>query len=75
MSDKTTLLLTTLLVTVGAIANLARFFWNISIVVGTLVLPGWTGALFFIALGLLATWSFRALGGLCFPPPINPPHL
>lgn len=72
MSDKATLLLTILLVTFAAIANLVRLLWNISISIGTVVLPGWTGGIFFIGLGLLAAWSFRALGGLSSQPPVDP---
>ena len=71
MSDKATLLLTTLCVTFGALANLVRLFWNIPVHIGTLTLPGWTGALFFVGFGLLAVWSFRALGNLYPPPPTN----
>lgn len=64
MSDKATLTLTALFITFGALANLVRFFWNISVTIGSFVLPGWTGALFYIGLGLLAAWSFRAVGAL-----------
>ncbi len=71
MSDKTTLMVTTLWVTFTAIANLVRLFWNIPVSIGSLILPGWTGALFFLALGLLSAWSFRALAGLYPPPPTN----
>ncbi len=59
--DKTPLYLTTCLIAFVAIANLIRFFWNISITVGTFVLPGWTGGILFILLGLLTAWSFRSL--------------
>lgn len=59
--DKTPLVLTTLLITIVAIANLIRFLWNIPIIVGSLVLPGWTGGVAFIILGLLAAWSIWSL--------------
>lgn len=71
MSDKATLVLTTLFVTFAALANLVRLFWNIPISIGSLYLPGWTGALLYLALALLATWSFRALGGIYSHPPTN----
>jgi uncharacterized membrane protein len=71
MSDKATLILITLLVTFAAIANLVRLFWNIPVSIGSFILPGWTGAFFFLVLGLLSAWSFRALGGLYPPPPKN----
>lgn len=41
--------------------NLIRFFWNIPIFIGTVCLPGWTGAIGFLALGALSIWSFREL--------------
>lgn len=71
MSDKATLMLTTLLVTFGAIANLVRLFWNISFSIGLIVFPGWTGAFFFLGLGLLSAWSFRAIAGLYFSSPTS----
>lgn len=61
MKEKTPLFLLTLLVTVGAIANLVRLYWNIPICIGSFILPGWTGAFAYLLLGLLAAWSFRAL--------------
>ena len=61
MTNKTPLVLITLLVTLAALANLARFFWDISLSIGPVVLPGWTGGIFFIVLALLAAWSFKAL--------------
>lgn len=64
MSSKAVLTLTTLFITIAAIANLARLFWNIPVCIGSIVLPGWTGAFLFLALGLLAAWSFRALKSL-----------
>ncbi len=75
MSDKATLFLTSLFITFAAIANLVRALWNIPITIGTLILPGWTGAIIFIGLGLLATWSFRALAGLSSLPPTNSSNL
>lgn len=72
MSDKATLVLTSLLVTLAAIANLVRLFWNIPVSIGWFVLPGWSGALFFLILGLLSAWSFRALAGLSSRTPTNP---
>lgn len=72
MSDKATLTLMSLFITLGAIANLVRLFWDISFSIGTLVLPGWTGAIFFIGLGLLSAWSFRAIYGLYPYSPTNP---
>lgn len=75
MTDKATLVLTTLFVTFAAVANLIRLLWDIPVSIGFFVLPGWTGAFFFLGLGLLATWSFRALGGLYPQPPTTPSHL
>lgn len=71
MSDKTTLMLMALFITCGAIANLVRLFWDISFTIGNLVFPGWTGAIFFIVLGLLSAWSFRAIYGLYPYSPTN----
>jgi len=59
--NKTPLYLMTLLVTFIAIVNLGRFFWDITITVDGIVLPGWTGAIAFVILGLLAAWSFKSL--------------
>jgi hypothetical protein len=59
MSDKTALLLSTSFITFAAIANLVRLFWDIPLSIGSVILPGWTGALFFLGLGLLSAWSFR----------------
>jgi|GEM_PF-5629868 len=61
MKEETPLIILTLLVTFAAIANLVRLLWNIPILIGTFYLPGWTGSVAFIILGLLAAWSFRAL--------------
>lgn len=72
MSDKSTLLCTILFVTFAALANLFRFLWDVSISIGSWTLPGWTGALLYLALALLATWSFKALANLYSPLPINP---
>lgn len=69
MSPKFPLWLTSSLVAFVALANLFRFLWNIPVSVGSLILPGWTGGVAFIALGLLAAWSFRALSALCLPNP------
>lgn len=63
MKEKTPLILIACLITFGAIANLVRLLWNIPVSIGTVTLPGWTGSIFFLVLGLLAAWSFRAL---CF---------
>lgn len=71
MTDKATLILTTLFVTFAAIVNLVRLYWNIPISIGSFILPGWTGGFFFLGLALLSAWSFRALGGLYPPPPTN----
>ncbi len=60
-SNKTALLTCASLLTCGAIANLARLFWNIPLSIGSLYLPGWTGAIAFVLLGLLAAWSFREI--------------
>jgi hypothetical protein len=39
------------------------------------VLPGWTGAFFFLGLGLLAAWSFRSLASIPFSlPPSDSSH-
>jgi hypothetical protein len=59
--EKLPLLLCVLLVTIGAIANFVRFLWDIPISLGTFVLPGWTGGILFIMLGLLSAWAFKAL--------------
>ena len=61
MKDKAPLTILTLLITVVAIANLVRFIWNIPIFIGALLLPGWTGAIAYLACALLAAWSFKAL--------------
>lgn len=71
MKEKTPLIILAFLVTFGAIANLVRLIWNIPLCIGTFVLPGWTGAIFFIVLGLLAAWSFRALCSETREPPAN----
>lgn len=71
MTDKTTLIFLALFVTFAAMANLVRLFWNIPIYIGSLHLPGWTGALFYLGLALLATWSFRSLSALYSHPPTN----
>ncbi len=63
MKEKAPLVVLTCLITFAAIANLVRLLWNIPISIGTFTLPGWTGSIFFIVLGLLSAWSFRAL---CF---------
>jgi hypothetical protein len=77
MSDKTTLVLTTLLVTSLSITHLVRFFWNIPISLGPLTLPGWTGALFFLGFGLLSAWAFRAIRSIPKTPPkaLDDPYL
>lgn len=59
--DKTPLYLISSFIALGAIANLARFFWDIPAIIGPIFLPGWTGAVLFIVLGLLAAWSFKSL--------------
>lgn len=60
--NKTPLYIITILISLVALANLARFFWNIPITLGSLLtLPAWTGAVAFIVLGLLAAWAFQAL--------------
>jgi len=72
MKERTPLVILTFLITFIAIANLVRLFWNIPIMIGTFVLPGWTGSIAYVACALLAAWSFRAL---CFVPrvyPLNP---
>lgn len=73
MSGRSTLLLASLFITIAALANLARVFWNISVRIGSLTLPAWTGAFLYIALGLLAAWSFKAVCDYTFShPPIDP---
>lgn len=69
MNDKISLFITTSLITFGAIGNLIRLYWNISASIGFCVLPGWTGAILFLGLGLLAAWSFRELAA--YHPPSN----
>ena len=61
MKEKTPLFLLTCLITIGAIVNLIRLYWNIPVCIGSFTLPGWTGATAYLVLGLLAAWSFRAL--------------
>lgn len=61
MSTRFILFLPHFLVMLMAVANLGRVLWNIPVTVGTWIFPGWTGALLFIGLGLIAAWSFRAL--------------
>ncbi len=67
MTDKGTLILTSSLVALIAIVNLGRLLWNIPIIIGSLTLPGWTGGILYLALGLLAAWSFRAFGASPHP--------
>jgi hypothetical protein len=71
---KFSLYLPNFFIIVTAIANLVRFLWNIPMVIGNCFLPGWTGGVLFILLGLVAAWSFRALVLFCRPPetPLNP---
>ncbi|WP_068466752.1 hypothetical protein [Candidatus Protochlamydia phocaeensis] len=64
MSDRTILFISSLVIALAAVASLIRFFWNIPVVVGCLTFPGWTGAIAFLLLGLLSSWSFRALYSL-----------
>lgn len=73
MSDKATLFMTSSFVALGAIANLGRLLWDLPVCIGPFVLPGWTGAFFFIGLGLLAAWSFRSLAAFPFSPPPSDP--
>lgn len=61
MTEKAALTTTCCLLIFGALANLFRFFWDISVCIGAICLPGWTGAFAFILLGLLSSWSFREL--------------
>ncbi len=68
MNERTPLVILTLFVTFAAIANLVRLLWNIPIAIGTFVFPGWTGSIAYVALALLAAWSFRAL---CFVPRVS----
>lgn len=68
MSDKATLAIVCSVIALVAIANLGRFFWGITVTIGTVVLPPWTGGIAFVILGLLAAWGFRALRNL-FPRP------
>lgn len=75
MTYQSTLFLIILIVTFAAVANLARLLWDISIVVGPLTLPGWTGGIAYLALGLLASWAFRALFSLSDLHPTDPSDL
>lgn len=61
MSNRTPLFIVTLLVAGAALVHLARLFWNVTATVGDFSFPGWTGAVFFLILGMLAAWSFRSL--------------
>jgi hypothetical protein len=72
MSNKTTLLLSSLFVVFVAIANLIRMLWDISLSIGPIYLPGWTGAIAYFLLGLLALWSFRSLT-ILYDPYQEPP--
>lgn len=59
--EKKSLIIACSFLAFGAMMNLIRFFWNIPISIGSICLPGWTGAIGFIALGALSIWSFREL--------------
>lgn len=59
--EKTPFILSTCFITLLALAQLVRLIWNIPMQVGSLQFPGWTGAIFFIALGLLAAWCTQSL--------------
>ena len=71
MSNQSIILTITLFITFAAIANLVRFFWDVSICIGSLILPGWTGGFAYLGFGLLSAFSFRALATLSFSPPSN----
>lgn len=66
MSDRIPLLIAVLFIAAAAVGNLIRALWNIPVMIGSFLLPGWTGALIFIALGLLSAWAFKALLSLYF---------
>ncbi len=72
MSDKNTLRLMTSFVTFAALANMVRFFWDIPVTIGRVFLPGWTGGIAYLVLGILAAWSFKAISALSSPCPIDP---
>ncbi|WP_075882692.1 hypothetical protein [Candidatus Protochlamydia sp. W-9] len=64
MKNKNALLVSCTLITFVAIGNLIRLFWDISLSIGPLELPGWTGAIGFLLFGILAAWSFQELYAL-----------
>jgi hypothetical protein len=63
-NKKTALLLSCLLIAFMAIANLIRLFWEIPLSMGHFQFPSWTGAIGFLAFGLLSCWSFKELYAL-----------
>ena len=63
--EKFILLVSAFVITFQALANLIRFLWDIPVMIGEVYLPGWTGALLFILLGLLAALMFRAIYVVC----------
>ncbi len=75
MSDKSTLILTTLVIMFWSYHQFDPLIWDISLSIGSYTFPGWTGSLFFFWLGLLSIWSFKALGDLYLPSSKNPSDL
>lgn len=69
MSDKATLAIICSVIALEALVHLSRLFWGISVTVGTVLFPPWTGGIAFLILGLLAAWGFRALRNLSPRPP------
>lgn len=71
--ERAPLVLCVCFIALASIANLVRFLWDIPVMIGSLLLPGWTGAILFILLGLLAAWGFRALCPCRVKDPENKP--
>lgn len=44
-----------------SLANLVRLIWDIPAHIGAITLPGWSGGIAFVVLGLLSIWMFRAI--------------
>lgn len=61
MKEKLPLVIILVLVSFVALANLWRFFWNVSVHIDGVELPGWTGLVAFAVLGTLVLWAARAL--------------
>ena len=67
MTERTILLIVACALVGGALFHLSRLFWHISLSVGSVYFPPWTGGLFFVFYGLLAAGLFKVLFGASFP--------